>query len=69
MEFPRDTVSQGSCVVIAMAVFTGMVQVRSPAWQLLHAVGVAKNNFEEVPVVAQGTGNHELEGLVSGLAQ
>ena len=52
-----------------MAVFTGMVQVRSPAWQLLHAVGVAKNNFEEVPVVAQGTGNHELEGLVSGLAQ
>ena len=54
-----------------------MVWVSSLTWEISHAIGVAKkekNDYKSgVPVVAQWltnlTRNHEVEGLIPGLAQ
>ena len=44
-EFPCGAAGQGPGGVTAAAQVTDVMQLRPLAWELLHAMGMAKNNF------------------------
>ena len=43
LEFSCDSMGKGSGIVTATAWVAAVVQVRSPPWELPHAMGMAKN--------------------------